>query len=686
MSGQPLGVQHTRIRYNPAIDGLRGLSLPGPILVHFALLLQFASSAPRWLRHVGPGAENIQMFFVLSGALITSLWVAEYQRTGDASLSSFYQRRFRRLGPAMLAVLPVLLVIAYAWPGQGVYMPLGSNPARAVFGVGFLVGNWVLFNVTSGIGWLGPAWTLGIEEQFYLTWPAILRLGMRRSISRRAVLLLLAAAVFIALCISELLLRKYGPERTYYATPTQLPSILIGCALGYELTTNPDGRLLRFLRAPAVAIVGLAGVVVTSIAVGHYPNFEFRGLYVVYALFACMAVGHCFARAADGSLVTRALAWKPFVFLGQISYEAYLVHMVVLFTVLRIAPSMHVYPMLILDAAIILAASAGFYYLVEQPIRRRGWRAVLLGGRQLGLGQLGAQIRAGVVGTRRPAVVATGTALGLLGVVGVSVAVVEGTRSHAPAVVGSAAQGDQTSLTEKSGGHSSPGAGLATLAPAGTLHRTRGEATSVPSVTGRDGASSGPASTGAQPIRAVPAISAVAPLVGPLVGGTSVTIAGTHLSDVTGVLFGSQPARSFRVVSPTRLVARTPSRRTPGTAAIKLQRRGADPVLCLACGRGFAYLPVPSLTAILPVTAGVSGGTQVTLRGTGFTRDVKVYFGTYRIRQVTYVTSTRVMAVAPSAEQLALDRRLPGRTRVTVTVVTAGGRSKPTHAARLTYL
>ena len=365
----------TRLRYVPALDGMRGLSLPGTILTHYALFLQFSPSAPEWLHHVGPLALNIQMFFVLSGALITSLLVSEYQRSGQVSLKKFYLRRSRRLGPALLAVLPLMAVAEFLWTGKDASSPLGEHPWLALGAVAVFFGNWVLFAISGGIGWLGPAWTLGIEEQFYLTWPIGLRALLNRRASRGAVLLALGIVLVIGLCVSAILFQHQAPSRMFYATPNQLPSILLGCALGYELTANVDGRLRRMLRSRLLALLGLVGMVVASMKMVGHPGFMYRGGYVLYGVFACLLIGHCLAVAEDGTIISRVLGWRPFVVIGQISYEAYLVHTIVILAVAQAWPQMHVYPMMALDTLLIAVSSAAFYYLVEQPIRRRGWRA-----------------------------------------------------------------------------------------------------------------------------------------------------------------------------------------------------------------------------------------------------------------------------------------------------------------------
>jgi peptidoglycan/LPS O-acetylase OafA/YrhL len=365
-----------RLRYIPALDGLRGLSLPGTILTHFALILQFRAGAPDWLHHVGPLTLNIEMFFVLSGALITALLVAEHQRHGAVSLSTFYLRRSRRLGPALLVVLPVMAVLQLAWPGKGAAEPLGNHPWLALTSVAVFCGNWVLFRIAGGIGWLGPAWTLGIEEQFYLSWPAVLRLALRHHARRVAVLLGLGIACVASIAIGAALYAHVGPARTFYATPTQLPSILLGCALGYELMTNHQSLLTKLLRSRLAALFGLVGMVLISIKGAGHTGFLYRGGYVFYAGFACLLIGHCFVVAGEEreTIVTRFFGWRPFVVIGQVSYEAYLIHTIVILAMVRALPRMHVYPMIALDTAIVAAVSALFYYLIERPIRRRGWR------------------------------------------------------------------------------------------------------------------------------------------------------------------------------------------------------------------------------------------------------------------------------------------------------------------------
>ncbi|HVT65965.1 MAG TPA: acyltransferase family protein [Mycobacteriales bacterium] len=546
-----------RLRYIPALDGMRGLSLPGTILTHYALFLRFNASAPHWLGGVGPLTLNIQMFFVLSGALITSLLVAEHQRTGAVSLKSFYLRRSRRLGPALLATVVVIGVLQVFWSGDRAGSPLANHPAVALGAVTIFLGNWVLFAVNGGLGWLGPAWTLGIEEQFYLTWPSLLVLALRRRMRRGALYACFAVVLAGGLIGATMIESHVGKWRAFYATPVQLPSILFGCVLGYELTANPTGRVAQLVRSRLVALAGFAGMVATSIYLVHNPAPLYKGGYAVYATFACMLIGHCFVRAAEPTLITKVLGWKPFVVVGQMSYEAYLIHTIVILGMLRAFPTVHVYPMMALDTIIVAGISAVFYYLVESPIRKRGWKAAFAGraNRKPALGT------AFTAPARRLAI--AGSMAGVLAIVGVGiVAARTASPGEAPTkpVIAAEEPGDGNlgAPAEVSRGLNRKGAQNVADPVSG-----RGGATGVGTNTGGTvaGGTLGGGTTvaGAHPLLAAPTITALAPPTGPIAGGATMTIHGTHFLRHAKVFFNNLQAQQVTRVSSTELRIVTPS-------------------------------------------------------------------------------------------------------------------------------
>ncbi|MGN6472112.1 MAG: acyltransferase family protein, partial [Mycobacteriales bacterium] len=364
-----------RIGHVAGLDGVRAVSVLSVILLHFGLVFTHRPGAPSWLRHVGPFALGVQMFFVLSGALITSLLIAEHQRTGKISLRSFYLRRWRRLGPTLVALVPLLIVVQLLWTGSKVTSPLGLHPVLAVFTVALFVGNWASFRAGSNLAWLDPAWSLGVEEQFYLSWPSVLVLCLRRRLSRRNVYVGLALAILVSVGIAALIQRRYGLRPTYFATPTQLPCILFGCALGYEITANPRGGLTRLLRSRVSALIGVLGTVVVGLEIVDHPAYEYRGGYVPFAIFGCLVVGHCFVSVDGQSVVTRVLSCRPLEAIGKVSYEIYLLHAVVILAIYYGFPRLNVYPMMATDLVLTVAGAALLYRFFDQPIRRDGWLA-----------------------------------------------------------------------------------------------------------------------------------------------------------------------------------------------------------------------------------------------------------------------------------------------------------------------
>jgi peptidoglycan/LPS O-acetylase OafA/YrhL len=160
-------------------------------------------------------------------------------------------------------------------------------------------------------------------------------------------------------------------------TPAQLSPILLGCVLGYTITSNPLGRLAYVLRSRLVALAGLAGMVVISIEWDANLTALAGGGYALYGAAASLLIGHCMVMADRPTIWSKVLGWRPFVIIGQVSYEAYLVHCIVILAVLRVAPTMRVTHMILLDLALIAAFSGAFYYWVERPIRRKGWRAAI---------------------------------------------------------------------------------------------------------------------------------------------------------------------------------------------------------------------------------------------------------------------------------------------------------------------
>ncbi|QXC60084.1 acyltransferase family protein [Aquihabitans sp. G128] len=326
------------------------------------------------------GFLGVDVFFVVSGFLITRLLLAEHERTGVIGLRRFWLRRFRRLVPALVAVLVVVAVASRAWlPGWRL-----AGVRDDAFAALAYVANWRF--VASGQSYfaqgevaspLRHTWSLAIEEQFYVVWPlavaVLLRLARRAApVVRRQVVGVAAAAAGLA-SAGWMALASGGHgdlSRLYYGTDTRLFALAAGAALACWF----DGRapyvplhaekrpVDRWVVAAPLAAVGLAGL---ALLLATDQRSAYRGPLQVASLLAVALV----AGAATGrGRLARCLAWRPLVWVGQRSYGLYLWSWPV-----QVLAAAHLgLAGWRLDAAVVAAASAlaiASHALVETPFR-----------------------------------------------------------------------------------------------------------------------------------------------------------------------------------------------------------------------------------------------------------------------------------------------------------------------------
>ena len=207
--------------HRPGLDGLRGLAILLVIFVHAGLL-------PTTFGFIG-----VDLFFVLSGFLITCLLIEEWDQTGRISLKNFYIRRGLRLLPALLAVLSVFVTVS-AFTRNPREFHLDVKEALAAL---FYYTNWAnIFDLIRS-DYIGHMWSLSIEEQFYILWPAIL-LSLLRFASRKSLLqfILLGATISWLTRVLLFLGTTAGRERFFFGLDTRADSLLLGCAVGVALT------------------------------------------------------------------------------------------------------------------------------------------------------------------------------------------------------------------------------------------------------------------------------------------------------------------------------------------------------------------------------------------------------------------------------------------------------------------
>jgi peptidoglycan/LPS O-acetylase OafA/YrhL len=356
-----------RPSYLPALDGLRAVAVVAVLLYHGS-----ASWAPG-------GFIGVDVFFVLSGYLITALLLAEHARWGAIDLLAFWRRRARRLLPALFLML--VAVAAYA----AVLAPAGQRESIRLDALATLgyVANWRF--VASGQSYfaqfqapspLRHTWSLGIEEQWYLLFPPMLALALSRwHPSRRLLSVALGAlALASAALMAALFTPGADPSRVYFGTDTRVQALLVGAVVAVALRdVTAHGRWRLATRAGSVG--GLLAVVLIVAVVRDSDAWMYRGGFLLTAIAAALVVVGVATRA-DGP-VERLLTWAPLVQVGLISYGLYLWHWPVFVTLTPERTGLTALPLLVLRILVTTVIAAASYLAVEQPIRTGRWRAAV---------------------------------------------------------------------------------------------------------------------------------------------------------------------------------------------------------------------------------------------------------------------------------------------------------------------
>jgi peptidoglycan/LPS O-acetylase OafA/YrhL len=277
------------------------------------------------------GFIGVDIFFVLSGFLITTLLFQEWSRTQAIALRNFYGRRARRLLPALfLTVAGVGLIYAIDPSLNG-----GISFGRAAFVVIFYAGNWVAAfanNPVQVLGLLDHTWSLAIEEQFYILWPLLLLICLRRRWQPQGVLALAVSLACASALLRWLLWQQGSTSHVYFRSDTHADGLLLGCALA-AVYASLRGRalILRYLGKWPVALGASVALLVVAFTYGPNDRFVYVGGLSAVAVCSAVIIGHVVC--AQGSWLTRALALSPLVWVGSRSYGMYLFH-IPIFTVI----------------------------------------------------------------------------------------------------------------------------------------------------------------------------------------------------------------------------------------------------------------------------------------------------------------------------------------------------------------
>jgi peptidoglycan/LPS O-acetylase OafA/YrhL len=363
------------------LDGLRGLAVTAVMVFHFV---------PGWL----PGGfVGVDVFFVLSGYLITTLLLADSEAHGRLNLIGFWARRARRLLPCLLlVVVAVTVYIRYVAP-PGTYPGYRLDALSALF----FFSNWHqiadagnYWDATGAVSPLLHTWSLAIEEQFYLVWPVMVLgvVALARGV-RRATPILLALCVtgVVASATEMALLYQPGSPNTriYFGTDTHAQGLLIGaalaCALALGRGRRPAGGPVPVVAGrimgravTVVGIVGLIGVAVLADRLNSSSAFTYEGGFAFVSL-AAAAVILAVVVVRAGS-VGRALSIRPLAWIGEISYGLYLWHFPLLVFLSPGRTGTSGVTLFAERVGATMVAATVSYYLVERPVMRGTfWRS-----------------------------------------------------------------------------------------------------------------------------------------------------------------------------------------------------------------------------------------------------------------------------------------------------------------------
>jgi len=342
-----------RLTHLTSLDGLRGIAILAVMLCN------------AW--YLPGGFLGVDIFFVLSGFLITALLLQEWQHTGTIRLGAFYARRALRLLPALFTLLAVVLL------APGLFY-LSAPPWKDAAIAAFYATNWVNAFGLRKLAILDHTWSLTVEEQFYVLWPplvlALLALRIRRRWILAMVVLGIGASTGLRLLLWD------GPasiNRLYYGLDTRFDALLVGCLVALLMSWDLIPRTRKAVTAIRVIAGACAPVLVLLLVTA---DRESRLTYHGLSTIACAAVAGVLLHVVYCPSRFRILVLEnaPIVWIGRISYGLYLWHNPIFVDLLnstRMAKlGLSGLPALVVRFILAFAVAALCFYLIERPFLR----------------------------------------------------------------------------------------------------------------------------------------------------------------------------------------------------------------------------------------------------------------------------------------------------------------------------
>ena len=365
-------MSNNKSKYLPSIDSLRALAVLAVIIYHVDV------------NYLPGGFLGVDLFFVLSGYLISSLIIKEYRKTGSLNLYNFYIRRARRLLPAVYFMITIGLVVMVLFNE----VLLRKSHLDAIFGYIYSSNWWYIFHKLDYFDSFGAQspfkhlWSLAIEEQFYMIFPLLFLLINRKKKSKdgtyklnKNFLYVVLGLILVSLIAHILLFDINNISRIYFGTDTRAFSLLVGVvgAILYPMEklhakVTPQQNIMYSV----ISLVSIATLITVMIYTSEYNTWLYRGGFLLVAIIGLIVI---ISSGKQHTLMSRLLSFKPVVFIGKISYSLYLWHFPILVLTTPVSeignPNII---FVILRIILTFALATASYVFVETPIRKLGFK------------------------------------------------------------------------------------------------------------------------------------------------------------------------------------------------------------------------------------------------------------------------------------------------------------------------
>ena len=364
-------MSNNKTRYLPSIDSLRALAVLAVIIYHIDV------------NYLPGGFLGVDLFFVLSGYLISSLIIKEYKKTGTLNLYNFYMRRARRLLPAVYFMITVCLVFMVLFNG----VLLRKSHLDAVFGYIYSSNWWYIFHKLDYFDSFGAQspfkhlWSLAIEEQFYMFFPLIFLIfnrqkkeeGQSSSLNKNFIYIVLGL-ILISLGTHILLFDINNINRIYFGTDTRAFSLLVGVvgALVYPMDKlSSPTNVKESVLYSVVSLTSISTLIAIMFYTSEYNTWLYRGGFLLVAVLGLIII---ISSGKQHTFISKALSFRPIVFIGKISYSLYLWHfpIIVLTTPVSEIGNPNLFYVTLRIILTVIAATLS-YLFVETPIRKLGF-------------------------------------------------------------------------------------------------------------------------------------------------------------------------------------------------------------------------------------------------------------------------------------------------------------------------